>query len=134
MRLAPSPPPPSRAARLLLVEDDDNVRKALRRLLELEGHRVEVACDGPEGVERALATVPEVAFIDIRLPGIDGHEVARRIRGALGRRVLLVALTAYGREQDRRRSSEAGFDAHLVKPGSYEDLARVLERAAGGDG
>jgi signal transduction histidine kinase len=119
---------------ILLVDDDDNVRKALRRILELDGHRVEVARDGPEGVELTLATAPEVAFIDIRLPGIDGHEVARRIRAALGRRVLLVALTAHGREQDRRRSDEAGFDAHLVKPVSYEDLTRVLARAAGGDG
>jgi signal transduction histidine kinase len=119
---------------ILVVDDDDNVRKALRRILELDGHRVEVARDGPEGVELTLATAPEVAFIDIRLPGIDGHEVARRIRAALGRRVLLVALTAHGREQDRRRSDEAGFDAHLVKPVSYEDLTRVLDRAAGGDG
>jgi CheY-like chemotaxis protein len=119
---------------ILLVDDDDNVRTALRRILELDGHRVEVARDGREGVELTLATAPEVAFIDIRLPGIDGHEVARRIRAALGRRVLLVALTAHGREQDRRRSGEAGFDAHLVKPVSYEDLTRVLERAAGGDG
>jgi signal transduction histidine kinase/CheY-like chemotaxis protein len=122
------------ARHILLVEDDDNVRKALRRLLKLDGHRVEVARDGPEGVELALANAPEVAFIDIRLPGIDGHEVARRIRAALGRRVLLVALTADGQEQDRRRSSEAGFDAHLVKPVSYEDLTRALDRAAGGDG
>lgn len=115
----------------MIVDDDDSVRKALRRILELDGHRVEVARDGPEGVQLTLATAPEVAFIDIRLPGIDGYEVARRIRAALGRRVLLVALTAHGREQDRRRSSEAGFDAHLVKPVSYEDLTRVL---AGGDG
>lgn len=116
---------------ILVVDDDDNVRKALRQILELDGHRVEVARDGPEGVALMLATSPEVAFIDIGLPGIDGHEVARRIRAALGRRVLLVAFTAHGREQDRRRSSEAGFDAHLVKPVSYEDLTRVL---AGVDG
>jgi CheY-like chemotaxis protein len=122
------------ARHILVVDDDDNVRRALRRILELDGHRVEVARDGPEGVELTLSASPEVAFIDIRLPGIDGHEVARRIRAALGRRVLLVALTAHGGEQDRRRSSEAGFDAHLVKPVSYEDLKRVLERAAGGDG
>jgi signal transduction histidine kinase/ActR/RegA family two-component response regulator len=124
----------AQARHIMLVDDDDNLRKALRRILELDGHRVEVARDGPEGVERTLATAPEVAFIDIRLPGIDGHEVARRIRAALGRRVVLVALTAHGREQDRRRSSEAGFDAHLVKPVSYEDLTRVLDRAAGGNG
>lgn len=66
--------------------------------------------------------------------GIDGHEVGRRIRAALESRVLLVALTAYGREQDRRRSSPAGFDAHLLKPARYEDLTRILARAAGGEG
>jgi CheY-like chemotaxis protein len=60
--------------------------------------------------------------------------LSRRIRAALGGRVLLMALTAYGREQDRRRSSQAGFDAHLLKPASYEDLTRVLARAAGGEG
>jgi CheY-like chemotaxis protein len=68
------------------------------------------------------------------LLGTDGHEVGRRIRAALGRRVLLVALTAYGREPDRRRSSQAGFDAHLLKPASYEDLTRILARVAGGEG
>jgi CheY-like chemotaxis protein len=108
------------------VEDDDNVREALRRILELDGHRVEVARDGPGGVELALATVPEIALVDIGLPGIDGYEVGRRIRAALGNRVLLVAVTAYGQEQDRRRTSEAGFDAHLVKPISYQDLTRLL--------
>jgi signal transduction histidine kinase/ActR/RegA family two-component response regulator len=122
------------ARQILLVEDDDNVREALRRILELDGHRVEVARDGPAGVELALATAPEVAFVDIGLPGIDGYEVGRRIRAALGSRVLLVALTAYGQEQDRRRSSTAGFDAHLVKPVSSEDLARLLDRAGPGDG
>jgi len=113
---------------VLLVEDDDNVRRALYRIMALDGHRIEVARDGPGGVELARATVPEVAFIDIGLSGIDGYEVGRRIRAALGRRVLLVALTGYGQEADRRRSSEAGFDAHLVKPVSYEDLARLLGR------
>jgi signal transduction histidine kinase/CheY-like chemotaxis protein len=126
--------PAVRVRRILLVDDDDNVRKALRRMLELDGHRVEVARDGPEGVGLALASAPEVAFIDISLPGIDGYEVARRIRAALGSRVLLVAFTAYGQERDRRRSIAAGFDAHLVKPASDEELTRVLGRTAGGDG
>jgi len=121
------------ARQILLVEDDDNVREALRRILTLDGHRVEVARDGPEGVELALAAAPEVAFIDIGLPGIDGYEVGRRIRAGLGSRVLLVALTAHGLEEDRRRSTEAGFDAHLVKPASYEDLTRTLARGRPGD-
>jgi CheY-like chemotaxis protein len=66
--------------------------------------------------------------------GIDGREVGRRIRAALESRVLLVALTACGREQNRRRSSPAGFDAHLLKPARYEDLTRILARAAGCEG
>jgi signal transduction histidine kinase len=114
------------ARHILIVEDDDNVRKALHRILQLDGHRVQVARDGPEGVELALASGPDIAFIDIGLPHLDGHEVGRRIRAALGKRLLLVALTGYGQEQDHRRSSEAGFDAHLVKPVSYDDLTRLL--------
>jgi len=121
-----------RAHHVLIVEDDPNVRKALRRILELGGHRVEVAGDGPGGVALALAATPEVVFIDIGLPGFDGHEVARRIRAGLGGRVLLVAVTARGETEDRRRSSEAGFDAHLVKPASLEDLTRLFGR--GGQG
>jgi CheY-like chemotaxis protein/two-component sensor histidine kinase len=121
------------ARHILLVEDDDNVREALRRILELDGHRVELARDGHTGVDLALATAPQVALIDIGLPGIDGYEVGRRIRAALGSGVLLVAVTAQGQEQDRRRSREAGFDAHVVKPVSYEELTRILGRDRLGD-
>jgi len=120
------------ARHILIVEDDHNVRKALRRMLELGGHRVEVAGDGPGAVDLALAAPPEVAFLDIGLPGFDGYEVGRRIRAALGSRVLLVAVTARGEAEDRRRSSDAGFDAHLVKPVSREDLTRLLGRAEPG--
>jgi len=116
------------ARHVLIVEDDHNVRKALRRALEFGGHRVEVAGDGPTGVDIALAVAPEVALIDIGLPGFDGYEVGRRIRNGLGSRVFLVAVTARGDTEDRRRSSEAGFDAHLVKPVSHEDLTRLLGR------
>ena len=70
---------------------------------------------------------------EVGAPGIDGHGVGRRIRAALGSRVFLVALTAYGREQDRRRLSSAGFDARLLKRASYADLTRILARAAGGE-
>jgi signal transduction histidine kinase len=113
---------------ILLVEGNDDIRDALRTELELDGHRVDATRDGPGGVELALATVPQVALIDLGLPGLDGYEVGRRIRAALGRRVFLVALTddRYGQEHDRRRSSEAGFDAHLVKPVGYHDLTQLL--------
>ena len=121
------------ARHVLLVEDDDDVRKALYRILVLDGHRVDVARDGPGGVEVALATVPQVAFVDIGLPGIDGYEVGRRIRAALGRQVFLVALTGYGQERDQKRSAEAGFDAHLVKPVPYGDITRLLDSAGRAD-
>lgn len=91
------------------------------------------AIDRFKDLHKPLPTAPDIAFIDIGLPGIDGHEVGRRLRGVLGSRVLLVALTAYGREQDRRRSSQAGSEAHLLKPAGYADLIRVLARAAGGE-
>jgi len=121
-----------RPRHVVLIEDDHNVRKALRRILELGGHRVDVAGDGPGGVDLVLASAPEVAFIDIGLPGFDGYEVSRRIRTAVGGRVLLVAVTGHGEAEDRRRSSQAGFDAHLVKPVSREDLARLLGRVESG--
>ena len=115
---------------------EHGAEKALLQMIqcvESEGPDL-VAIDSFKAIHDLLPTAPDIAFIDIGLPGIDGHEVGRRIRAARGSRVLLVALTAYGREQDRRRSSQAGFDAHLLKPASYEDLTRILARAAGGEG
>ena len=93
---------------------------------EMAGHRVAGAEDGPHGVDLALERTPEVVLVDIGLPGLDGYEVARRIRDVLGRRVTLVALTGYGQVEDRRRTREAGFDVHLVKPVDPETLSRSL--------
>jgi CheY-like chemotaxis protein len=105
----------------------------MSQCVESEGPDL-LAIDSFKDIHDPLPTAPDIAFIDIGLPGIDGYEVGRRIRAVLGSRVLLVALTAYGRERDPRRSSQAGFDAHLLKPASYEDLTRILARAAGGEG
>jgi two-component system, sensor histidine kinase len=124
-------PPPGRK-RLLLVEDNPDIGETLRDLLQLLGHRVELAADGLRGVQLALATRPDVALVDIGLPGIDGYEVARRLRATdAGRQILLVALTGYGRPEDRERSLEAGFDAHLVKPVDPDDLNALLAALAG---
>jgi len=124
---APAPPSaPSPTRQMLIVEDNGDARDMLRICLELEGHRVDTAADGIRGVEAALAKRPEIALIDIGLPGLDGYEVARRIRQTLGHGITLIALTGYGQGQDRRRASEAGFDAHLVKPVDPEDLSRML--------
>jgi signal transduction histidine kinase len=116
----------ARALRILVVEDNPDGRDVLRTMLEIEGHDVQVAADGPGGVEAAVAARPDVAFIDIGLPGFDGYEVGRRVRDRLGRSVRLIALTGYGQAEDRNRSRDAGFDAHLVKPVSAEQLHDAL--------
>jgi CheY-like chemotaxis protein len=116
----------SRCGRVLVIEDNPDARESLRLLLELMGYRADVAVDGAEGVERALDLCPEVALVDIGLPRLDGYEVARRLRAAFGRDIVLVACTAYGQPEDRLRALEAGFDIHLVKPMSMEELAGCL--------
>jgi two-component system CheB/CheR fusion protein len=87
--------------------------------------------DGPEAVEQAIRVLPEVALVDLGLPGFDGFEVARRLReDDRTREVLLVALTGYGQEKDRELTAQSGFDAHLVKPVSPDALSGVLGLAA----
>ncbi len=113
-------------SRVLIIEDDRDNRDMLRTSLELAGHQVDVADDGVGGVERARAMQPDIALIDIGLPGLDGYEVAQRIRRDLGGAIRLIALTGYGRPEDRRRGAEAGFDAYLVKPVFADQLARAL--------
>ena len=113
---------------VLLIEDNADAREALRVLLELDGYDVEAAGDGPQGLEIARAKRPAVALIDIGLPGIDGYEVARRLRALSGPRSFLVALTGYSDPEDRHRAEEAGFDAHVVKPVDPDELTRLLAR------
>jgi signal transduction histidine kinase/DNA-binding response OmpR family regulator len=123
-------PAPAVAPRHILVgEDDPDALQTLRITLELDGHRVDVAGDGDTAIAVALARRPQVVLIDIGLPGIDGYEVARRLRQALGPEVLLVAVTGYGRHEDQRRALAAGCDAHLLKPVDRDLLARVIARA-----
>lgn len=112
--------------RILLIEDDADARDALRALLELDGYEVDMAAEGQEGLDLARAADPDVALVDIGLPGLDGYEVARHMRAAGQRRAVLVALTGYSQPEDRRRVKEAGFDAHLAKPVDPTDLSRVL--------
>jgi signal transduction histidine kinase/ActR/RegA family two-component response regulator len=124
----------ARPARVLVVEDDADALEALRGVLEAAGHRVATADNGPAAVEVAAFMRPEVAFVDIGLPEMDGLEVARRVRRQpYGKRLHLVALTGYGQAEDRRRAREAGFDAHLVKPVAPEtvlDLIAYLQSGA----
>ena len=116
----------ARSAWILVVDDDAVSRTMLARMLEQEGHRVDEADDGATGLARAEATHPDIVLIDIGLPVVDGYEVARRIRSRRGAAPILVAITGYGQADDRRRSLEAGFDAHLTKPVSPDHLADVL--------
>jgi two-component system, sensor histidine kinase len=116
----------ARAYRILIVEDNADARESLRIILESAGHEILEAGDGETGVEYALKLEPSVALIDIGLPGIDGCEVARRIR-AIKNGIRLIALTGYGREDDRKRSRQAGFDAHLVKPVVVQNLLETMD-------
>jgi len=113
------------ARRILIVEDNPDSREMLRFLLELTGHEVHEASDGPGGLEALSRLRPDVALVDVGLPGFDGYELARRAREA-GHAGRLVALTGYGLPEDHRRSREAGFDAHLVKPVEPAQLSAVL--------
>jgi CheY-like chemotaxis protein len=118
--------------RVLIAEDHSDSRESLRLLLEASGHRVAVARNGDEAVELALADPPEIALVDIGLPGLDGYEVAREIRAADSTdAVFLVALTGYGQPLDRRRALESGFNEHLVKPLNREKLLRLMASLEG---
>jgi CheY-like chemotaxis protein len=127
---ANSQPARSPPRRILLVDDNADAAESLGKLLELTGHEVRIAHDGPAALEAARTFRPEVALLDIGLPGMDGYEVARRLREQPAtQRTLLVALTGWGQAEDRRRSREAGFDHHLTKPADPEALQELLGRA-----
>jgi signal transduction histidine kinase len=113
--------------RILIIEDNQDGREMLRALLTLAGHEVHESADGPSGLAAAVAIEPDLVLIDIGLPGMEGHEVARRIRASeRGKSMRLIAISGYGQAADRRRSFEAGFDAHLTKPFSLETLGEFL--------
>jgi CheY-like chemotaxis protein len=119
--------PSAPAARcILIVEDNADARDALRVLLELEGHTVEAVEEGQQALEVIRLKSPDIALVDIGLPGIDGYEVARRARSHDKRRPVLIALTGYGQPEDRQRAREAGFDDVLIKPVDPTALATLL--------
>ena len=112
-------------AHILLVEDDADSRDALKFLLERSGHRVSVAAGGREGIDMAASLAPDWAVIDIGLPDIDGYEAARGMRASTPS-VRLVALTGYGRPEDRQRALDAGFDSYLLKPVDPRRLVEII--------
>lgn len=119
----------ARARRVLLVEDDADAAEALAMLLEVLGHAVRVVGDGAGALELAAGGGVDVMLVDLGLPGLDGCEVARRIRALPGGpAITLVALTGYGRDEDRERTRDAGFDHHLVKPVDLEALQALVAR------
>jgi CheY-like chemotaxis protein/anti-sigma regulatory factor (Ser/Thr protein kinase) len=113
--------------RILVVDDSAEAANSLGKMLQLMGHDVQLAYEGETALEKARHYQPDVAVLDLAMPGMDGFELARRLRD--DRRmngILLIALTGYGREEDRRRSREAGFDLHFVKPADPAELQAVL--------
>jgi len=121
------PRPRPAGKRILVVEDNRDSADSLRLLLELSGHEVAVAYSGHDGVQAAEQYQPEVVLCDIGLPGLDGYGVARKLRdNPTTATARLIAVTAYGHDEDRRRSHEAGFDLHVVKPVEPAALGKLL--------
>jgi CheY-like chemotaxis protein/anti-sigma regulatory factor (Ser/Thr protein kinase) len=119
------------ALRVLVVDDNLDSANSLGLLLEATGQRVQLAHDGPTAIEAALVFQPQVVLLDIGLPGLDGYEVARRIQEQPSLKdVVLVAITGYGNVADRRRSEEAGFKHHLVKPADFKQVVSILASAS----
>jgi PAS domain S-box-containing protein len=140
--LRPAPRPAARAPvatagtmrlRVLVIEDNVDAAESLREALELDHHEVDVAFDGPQGLEKARRVEPDVVLCDIGLPGMDGYEVARAFRAdpALGS-VYLVALSGYALPEDIAKAQAAGFDHHLAKPPTIEELEQVLSTRVSG--
>jgi signal transduction histidine kinase/ActR/RegA family two-component response regulator len=113
--------------RVLLVEDQVDAREMMRFALEIAGHQVTEVDDGPSAVAAVAEINPDVAFVDIGLPGFNGYEVARQVRAMRGNAIVLVALTGYGQPSDRAESESAGFDHHLVKPVDLEKVIELLD-------
>jgi CheY-like chemotaxis protein len=117
---------PEHKLNIVVVEDNDDNRQTFEELLRDEGHQVTSARDGLSGVDLILREMPDIAFVDVGLPGLDGFSVARRVREAAPLSVRLVALTGYGMPEDQARAAAAGFDRHMLKPLDVGVLARLL--------
>jgi signal transduction histidine kinase len=121
----------NRRRRILVADDNADALESLSILLGLGGHEVYRACDGLSALEAAQRYLPEIALLDLGMPRMDGHEVARRIRAASwGQDIRLIALTGWGQESDRERSKASGFNSHLIKPVDYDLLTQLLEEGA----
>jgi CheY-like chemotaxis protein len=141
---APKPPQPHHPAvglpqattvrRILVVDDNRDAVEFLTMLLNLAGYKTDAALDGLQAVDAAARFRPDVILLDIGLPKLNGYDVARKIREQpWGKDVVLVALTGWGQEEDRRRSQEAGFHHHLTKPVDPQTLTKLLARLPNGN-
>ncbi|MCE9566149.1 MAG: response regulator [Planctomycetes bacterium] len=109
------------------MDDNRDAVESLALLLEIKGHEVRMAYDGPEALRLLETYRPHLIILDIGLPGMNGYEVAKKIRESEGhRRVTLAALTGWGQDEDRRRTKEAGFDYHLLKPADHAEVEKLL--------
>jgi len=115
--------------RILIVDDNSDAAEMLADALAVMGHQTRVAFDGPSGLDAAAGFEPDIAFLDIGLPAMDGYELARRMRSELAfPQLRLVALTGYGQDSDRERSAAAGFDSHMVKPINLRAVVLTIKR------
>ena len=118
--------------RVLVVDDNADAARGLARLLAASGHEARIAHDGPRPSRPPATFRPDVVLLDIGLPGMDGYEVAARLRGeGWASDAVIIAITGYGQDDDRRRSREAGFDHHLVKPVDHDALLALLSTPGG---
>jgi CheY-like chemotaxis protein len=131
MTAAPESPPQEKQKkrrRLMVIDDNKDAAESMSMLFELWGHEVICVYDGRTALETAAKYRPDAVFLDIGLPGMDGYEIAERLRDLpQSARTILVAITGYGQDDDRRRSREAGIDHHLIKPVAPETLQKLID-------
>jgi CheY-like chemotaxis protein len=129
-RQDPEHPVPATGLRILVVDDNQDSAESLALMLQMIGHDARSATDGLAGLETAQAFRPEVMFLDIAMPRLNGYDLARRIREQhWGRGLSLIALTGLARADDERQAREAGFNHHLVKPVEFEAVVQLLSRS-----
>ena len=124
----PQRSPPETRHRVLVVDDNEDAADSLATLLDVMGYQVRIAYDGPEAIQAADEFQPEVALLDIGLPRLSGYDIARHVRQKRGHEVLLVAITGWGQEDDRRKAREAGFDHHFTKPADFDALLGLIDQ------